>query len=325
MKILKCPVCGRNDGGLHFKSSRPGTRPYPYVKHYKQRPFCNIDESNISKIEFQDSKLNAWKSVLDTKDWHKISDLTSRYSSIDLYLQRTEIQKIQDELLDIVDLEMCWLKKCVAAKKLPKAFTYDGHIMQMSKIPTTVVDLEGLRTRTEKLYQKNNDSNLLTLLEGIVLVALQTSMIRVYGIKHIPMEDMTREQMTGKQKLRILKGHTREILPIFNPNNRDEALLAHFYGTQCPNPKCRSWRTDLVPAGRDSKGMCHACGKTGFEVGIRPDCPQCHRPFYDSIIREMIKTSVDDENRMFTHCIYCKEEVYFPKKHVEKFSDMLLI
>lgn len=326
MKILKCPKCGRSGGGLHFKSARPGTRLYPYVKHYKQRPFCNIPSSILLQIEFLDPKLNAWKTVLDTTEWHKISSLASRYSSTDLYLNRTDVQKIRDELLDIIDREMHWRKKIAATKKRPKAFTLHGHIIRMPKIPSTVVDLEGLRVRTEKLCQKNNDLNLLSVYLYIVLAILHASMTRESVIQLVPLYEITRRQITGKQKLRILKRHEREVLPIFDPKTRDEALECGFYGVQCTNTTCRSWRTDLVLAGRGSKCMCHACGTTGLDAGVRQDCPHCHRPFYDNVIRGMIKMAVDsDGDKILTRCIYCKEEVHFPKKHIEAFSDALLV
>ncbi|MDE2590205.1 MAG: hypothetical protein KGL95_11165, partial [Patescibacteria group bacterium] len=61
-------------------------------------------------------------------------------------------------------------------------------------------------------------------------------------------------------------------------------------------------------------------------AGIRPDCPQCHKPFYDDVVKRMIKTPVDsDGDKIFTLCIYCKEEIHFPKKHIEVFLDALLV
>lgn len=343
MEILKCPKCSLAGGALYFKPKRAGGRPYPKVKHYKpskksRESWCNISAPNLSKIEFRDLKLNAWKSVLDPKDWYKIPGLASRYSNIDSYIHRSDIENIHEEFLNIMDREMTWLKKCSVPGKEPIAFTYDGDIVQMPKTPSTIIDLLRLVNEIKKFLEKNNDDPEkvldLTLFHNRIVLAHNIAFaVRDRVIRRVPLEDATimhkirknKRIITAKQKIRILKRHTREVLPIFDPNNRDEALAAQFYGIQCPNKKCRSWRTDLVPAGRDSKGMCHACGTTGFEVGIRPDCPQCHRPFYDSIVREMIKTAVDDGDRILTRCIYCKEEVYFPKKHVEIFSDVLLI
>jgi hypothetical protein len=319
MKIIQCPVCHRTGGGLHFKPARPGTRPYPYVKHYGQRTPCSISFSDLSQIEFRDAKFNALKSDLDPREWHKMKSRGSIYPSIDSYRNKTDVQKIQERVLDIIDKEQIWLKKCSIAKKPLEAFTYYGDIVQMPDVPATVIDLENLKRDTKRLYQKNNNRDILLLFMLIDSVLIAALLVRKHVIKQVPLETSS---MSRKQKLRILKRQTRNVLPIFDPNTRDEALMCGFHGTQCPNCAKKnkkmaglgSWRTDLAPDGT-GQCICHACDTTGFEAGIRPDCPQCHRPFYDSAIREMIKTAVDsDEDRILTRCIYCQEEVYFLKK-----------
>src|SRR5579885_2768770 len=317
MEIIQCPVCHRTGGGLHFKPARPGTRSYPYVRHYGQKAPCNISPSNLSKIEFRDPKFNAWKSVVkDLKEWHKIESLASRYSSIDSYRHKTDIQKIEEEFLDVMNQEIIWMKKCTVSKKHYTAFTYDGHIVQMPDIPSTIPKLDYLMKRVKELHRQNNDPNILLCHYMMLHARMQASIIRKDVIKLVPLEMVSR-----KRKLTILDRKKRTVLPDFDPKTRDESLWCHFHGTQCT--ECKSWRTDLAPDAT-VQCICYACGKTGIEAGIRPYCLQCHNPFYDSVIREMIKNAVDNEgNEILTRCYYCNEEVPFSRKHVEMFSTLL--
>lgn len=73
--------------------------------------------------------------------------------------------------------------------------------------------------------------------------------------------------LTPKQTTKYRHGEVRELLPIYDPKNRNEAILAGFYGQQC---KCKSWRVKLdKEATDDFKLHCFACLATFEPVTLK--------------------------------------------------------
>lgn len=63
--------------------------------------------------------------------------------------------------------------------------------------------------------------------------------------------------ITSKQVTKTIKGRVSKMLPLYDPKNRDEAISNGFYGKQCTDPDCKSWRVE-----RDigkNKLRCFAC------------------------------------------------------------------
>lgn len=312
MKILKCPNCDRIGGSLHFKPARIGTRLYPYVKHYdsskKSRiTLCNISASKLLQIEFPDSNHNAWKSVLDPKDWYKITDLASRYSNIDLYLNRTESDKLQEETVKMLKQEKIILEKF--RRKIPE-------IVEFWKRDKKAFDEIMSNMKNLIKIQESLQSDNIILKPGNHYVHIKTSemMNRLRLYLYLPMK-LENLSISKKQLNEFKKGHTRQVPDILEPKTRDEALVMNFQGMQCP--KCKSWRTDLAPDGIEFKCKCYACDAR-FERGIISKCPQCHLPFFDEIIKNMKQNSIEiTDDVVITRCIRCENEVSLSLKHIE--------
>lgn len=65
-------------------------------------------------------------------------------------------------------------------------------------------------------------------------------------------------ELTGKQSLKILSGKIQNIIPLYDPKTRIEALQSGFYGVRCE--KCGSWRIDLVyHSGIGERLHCYNC------------------------------------------------------------------
>lgn len=73
--------------------------------------------------------------------------------------------------------------------------------------------------------------------------------------------------LTPKQATKYRHGEVMELLPIYDPKNREEAILAGFYGQQCA---CGSWRVKLdKEATDDFKLHCFACLATFEPVTLK--------------------------------------------------------
>lgn len=99
------------------------------------------------------------------------------------------------------------------------------------------------------------------------------------------------DTMTSKQGMKIILGIVKKVQPIFEPKNRNEALASGvYYGTQCPNPVCGSWRVYLDTDKGRTFCRCYACD-TKFDAKTATRCKFCYLPFYDEVLREMAKTA----------------------------------
>jgi hypothetical protein len=124
------------------------------------------------------------------------------------------------------------------------------------------------------------------------------------------------DTMTSKQAMKIILGHISKVAELYDPKNRNEALLCGYHGTQCSNTACRSWRTYLDFDGPELSCRCYACYKT-TERGIASKCLHCYLPFYDEVVQVMKQNAVEIAGAVVkTNCINpsCKAEVYLPIK-----------
>lgn len=120
------------------------------------------------------------------------------------------------------------------------------------------------------------------------------------------------DTMTSKQAMKIQLGKIRIIAEIYEPKNRNEALLMNYYGTQCPNPECRSWRIETQLNGSKIECHCFAC-EQNFDARTAAKCRKCYLPFYDEIITVMKHNAVSIEDAAIkTSCPQCGQEVILP-------------
>lgn len=68
-------------------------------------------------------------------------------------------------------------------------------------------------------------------------------------------------ELTPKQAGKILRGHVSHVHPLWDPQNRAEAIEVGFVGSQCV--QCGSWRVEYKYNSddrvKDFQGFCHAC------------------------------------------------------------------
>lgn len=95
------------------------------------------------------------------------------------------------------------------------------------------------------------------------------------------------DTMTSKQAMKIILGYVKKVAPIFEPKNRNEALATGvYYGTQCPNSECNSWRVFLDSEGANTFCRCYACDTT-FEAKTATRCKKCYLPLYDEVLASL--------------------------------------
>jgi len=123
------------------------------------------------------------------------------------------------------------------------------------------------------------------------------------------------DTLTPKQGMKIILGHVRKVAPIFEPKNRNEALATGvYYGTQCPNPGCNSWRVFLDIQGANVFCRCYSCD-TKFDAKTATKCKKCYLPLYDEILAVMRENAeYIEESAAKTSCPRCQAEIIMPVK-----------
>ena len=88
--------------------------------------------------------------------------------------------------------------------------------------------------------------------------------------------------ITKKQTNKFRTNEEPDILSIYKPKDRDEAIYQGNYGVQC---KCGSWRVK-EKLGNEKKVQCIDCNVIFKGVTIS-HCKYCQTPFYDSVIKKI--------------------------------------
>lgn len=131
-----------------------------------------------------------------------------------------------------------------------------------------------------------------------------------------------KDTMTSKQTMKVLQRRMKNLLPILEPSNRDDAISIGFYGVQCE--KCGSYRTfrDIGKSEGNLGKMvtiCIAC-EHEFETKFASKClnQHCSFPFYDDVVKVMLKKAKEENGALNCHCPRCNEEVILSKKYLPK-------
>ena len=128
------------------------------------------------------------------------------------------------------------------------------------------------------------------------------------------------DTLTPKQAIKIELGLVRKVAELFDPKSRNEALFLGYYGVQCPNPECRSWRVKTELNGPKIGCHCFSCEKN-FDARTVSKCKKCYLPFYDEIIEVMKQKAVSIEDAAVkTSCPQCEEEVILPIQYLPVLS-----
>ena len=115
----------------------------------------------------------------------------------------------------------------------------------------------------------------------------------------IKLNDKYNYFLTTKQAVKFSRGKEPNILPVFTPKNRDEAIFANWYGVKC---KCDSWRVQAAKTGGANKVECVDCGNK-FEAKTLISCPKCYILLYDRRLTQA-KTGT---------CPGCKKPIDLPE------------
>ncbi len=105
--------------------------------------------------------------------------------------------------------------------------------------------------------------------------------------------------LTSKQLSKYRKGVIKNRPAIYNPRDRDTAMMWDYIGIQCKNKKCGSWRVIELPGtGIIFRAGCLECEES--QVVVQPiKCNTCTVLFFEDDIAKL---------KDKTKCPYCKEE-----------------
>ncbi|MBL4817958.1 MAG: hypothetical protein JKY15_01825 [Deltaproteobacteria bacterium] len=97
------------------------------------------------------------------------------------------------------------------------------------------------------------------------------------------------DTMTSKQTMKVMERKMKNLLPILEPPNRDDAISIGYYGLRCEG--CGSFRTYRDVRHGVLITFCMQCDYTS-ESKFASKCisPACAFPFYDDVVKVMIST-----------------------------------
>lgn len=116
------------------------------------------------------------------------------------------------------------------------------------------------------------------------------------------------DELTTKQAGKICRGQVKNVLALFNPRNRDQAIDCGFYGLQCPS--CGSYRLEEKAHPDSGKWLlfCYNCNNWSEGKTITK-CRFCYYPFYEDALKQ-----IEEEEK----CPNCQKPVFMPKSRIIK-------
>lgn len=130
--------------------------------------------------------------------------------------------------------------------------------------------------------------------------------------------------MTSKQAMKIVFGVVKNVLPVFDHKNRDDAIVDGFYGIECP--ECGSFRVKERehPDSHEWLCFCYRC-EWWFEAKTVVKCNNCHLPFFDDILEIVVKTASpiqdsagNDTGTRDSKCPRCEKPLILSAKMFQK-------
>jgi len=119
------------------------------------------------------------------------------------------------------------------------------------------------------------------------------------------LEQQGKKLITAKQTSKYLHGEKESKLPLLKPNTRDSAVFADYFGVQCENSECKSWR--VRQQADTQKIQCFDCGLL-FNAKTISKCRYCQMPLFKENLQHIIKTN---------KCENCNTDVILPEELVQ--------
>lgn len=300
MEIIQCPKsgCTYKGGALLFRPSRPGTRPYPRIKHYDssmkfKKTECYLSKDEIKQVEFTDDRYNIWKSVLDPKDWYRIESLVSRYGNdVQKFCNPIESETVGSDF----------------AKSL------QVRVRRMMKLLPRIEEVACKNEKSSSAYatlwnQYSDELERISKLDNNAIKSVLSLQALNWFIHEIDRKYLVYVRGFGnseRNSKKIMQTSTKISKSFFDPQCRDVALFCNFRGNKCP--ECNSWRTNIDEDTIEFRCKCNDC-HTIFGKGLPSQCQNCSILLFDKIIDHMIATGNEDRDTINSHCPKCSQEI----------------
>lgn len=234
MKITTCPKCQKNGGYLAFRQAGNSKTKYPYVGHYdssknSRTRWCYLTKNLLSNVEFTNSINN--------------QDVVNYQNS----------KTIKHELLETVTGQMKLLKKFQPKHAKLIKILHDHHPKKYKEFLSTLSNYH------DRLYEINNvEQN--PLKAAPLVMTVTSAWIEYLSWTYEIYVKLPKFHITKKQIKKITTLRRKDVPPLSDPKNKDEALQYKFVGIQCQN--CGSWRIDEKHISMKYRTFhCYACGK----------------------------------------------------------------
>jgi len=230
-------------------------------------------------------------------------DNSSKINQVNFEEENSPYMETIDLAIDFLKLQKLKLKTESFLSKLdPDTFAEENHILRSAiQFGNEVWDnRQSVPTSTQFLLAKTIAAETINHGSGLFLTYLKK-----YGAAKSKISIDTLDALTSKQSGKILKGNVRNIIPIFEPKNRDEAIFCGFYGNQCEH--CMSFRVieiSLTPGEWNCK--CFNC-TTIFDAKSIMKCPSCHLPLDQKTLEKIT------DNKGICITVDCVRKIMFNK------------
>jgi|APSaa5957512535_1039671.scaffolds.fasta_scaffold02378_5 hypothetical protein len=215
------------------------------------------------------------------------NDNSSKINSVNFEEENSQYIETIDLLIDFLKSQKSKLKIMPFVSNLdPNTFAEENHILIKSiQFAEEVWDnRQSVPTLTQFLLAKTIAEETINHGSGIFIKHLKK-----YGAAKSKSSINILDDLTSKQSGKILKGNVRNILPIFEPKSKVEAIFSGFYGTPCEN--CDSFRVIEIQS-RPGVWQCKCfnCANIFNSVSIMK-CPSCYLPLEQETLEKIQKNN----------------------------------
>ena len=162
--------------------------------------------------------------------------------------------------------------------ELNKQLTKKQHTNFFEELKTTLMIVNS--TFNEKTKIPRNTHHIFKA--AVSIEAGLYAACKAYMSQRILLLNQSSNWITKKQTNKFRTNEEPDILALFAPKDRDEAIYQGNYGVQC---KCGSWRVKEKPGGENNV-QCIDCNKI-FKGSTISHCKYCQTPFYDDVIKKI--------------------------------------
>ena len=214
--------------------------------------------------------------------------------------QNSEFVNLLEDLRDTTQMirERC---KTISDKKgVPVDFKKELDIKNYAELIRDLKTAAKIADNDTNLKTRVPENSTWIFKKSLELTATLVKIGNVFLQTRIKLNDKYGYFLTTKQAAKFAHGREPNILPVFEPKNRDEAIFALWYGLQCK--KCKSWRVQEAKTGGKTLLECIDCGNK-FTGRTITSCPKCFVLLYDKRLAQ-VKTG---------KCPECKKPIEIPE------------